>query len=166
MNDLIITINNSKYTVTINNSNEVEINNRKVPAELSQINSNAYLLRFGNKVFEITAHKLEKDKYGVLLDGCYFDALVRTQLQENANDLQKNKNISAKKLNIKAPMPGLLLKLKKDIGDHVKVGESLFILEAMKMENEIRSPANGIVKKILFKEGQPVEKNSIIMTFE
>ncbi|MEK6553169.1 MAG: acetyl-CoA carboxylase biotin carboxyl carrier protein subunit [Bacteroidota bacterium] len=166
MNDLIITINNRKHSVKINNSSEVEINNRKVPAEISQINNNAYLLRLGNKVFEITAHKLDKDKFGVLIDGCYFDVLVRTQLQENANDLQKNKNISAKKLNIKAPMPGLLLKLKKNIGDSVKVGEPLLILEAMKMENEIRSPANGIVKEILFKEGQSVEKNSIILTFE
>ena len=166
MNEMIITINNRKHSVKINNSSEVEINNRKVPAEVSQINNNAYLLRFGNKVFEITAHKLEKDKYGVLIDGCYFDALVRTQLQENANDLQKNKNVASKKLNIKAPMPGLLLKLKKNIGDSVKVGEPLLILEAMKMENEIRSPANGIVKEILFKEGQSVEKNSIILTFE
>lgn len=166
MNDFIITINNRKHSVKINNSSEVEINNRKVTAEFSQINNNAYLLRFGNKVFEITAHKLEKDKYGLLIDGCYFDALVRTQLQENVNDLQKNKNVTSKKLNIKAPMPGLLLKLKKNIGDNVIVGEPLLILEAMKMENEIRSPINGIVKEILFKEGQPVEKNSIILTFE
>ncbi len=166
MNEMIITINNRKHSVKINNSNEVEINNRKVPAEISQINNNAFLLRYNNKVFEITAHKLEKEKYGILIDGCYFDVLVRTQLQENANDLQKNKNISAKKLNIKAPMPGLLLKLKKNIGDSVKAGEPLLILEAMKMENEIRSPANGIVKEILFKEGQSVEKNSIILTFE
>lgn len=166
MNEMIITINNRKHSVKINNSNEVEITNNKIPVELSQINNSSYLLKFGNKVFEITAHKLEKDKYGVLLDGCYFDALVRTQLQENANDLQKNKNISAKKLNIKAPMPGLLLKLKKNIGDHVKVGEPLLILEAMKMENDIRSPIDGIVKEILIKEGQPVEKNSIILTFE
>lgn len=166
MNEMIITINNRKHSVKINNSSEVEINNRKVTAEVSQINNNAYLLRFDNKVFEITVHKLEKDKYGMVIDGCYFDVLVRTQLQENANDLQKIKNISAKKLNIKAPMPGLLLKLEKNIGDCVKVGEPLFILEAMKMENEIRSPANGIVKEILFKEGQSVEKNSIILTFE
>lgn len=166
MNEMIITINNRKHSVKINSSSEVEINNRKVPAEISQINNNAYLLRLGNKVFEITAHKLDKEKYGILIDGCYFDVLVRTQLQENANDLQKNKNISAKKLNIKAPMPGLLLKLKKNIGDSVKVGEPLLILEAMKMENEIRSPANGIVKEILFQEGQSVEKNSIILTFE
>lgn len=166
MNDFIITINNRKHSVKINNCSEVEINNRKVTAEFSQINNNAYLLKFGNKVFEITAHKLEKDKYGLLIDGCYFDALVRTQLQENANDLQKNKNVTSKKLNIKAPMPGLLLKLKKNIGDYVKAGEPLLILEAMKMENEIRSPIDGIVKEILFKEGQPVEKNSIILTFE
>ncbi|MCX6173760.1 MAG: acetyl-CoA carboxylase biotin carboxyl carrier protein subunit [Ignavibacteriales bacterium] len=166
MNEMIITINNRKHSVKINNGNEVIINNKKIHAEVSQINNNAYLLKLGNKVFEITAHKLNKDKYGVVIDGCYFEALVHTQLQERANELQKKKNISARKLNIKAPMPGLLLKLGKSIGDYVKVGEPLLILEAMKMENEIRSPVNGIVKEILFKEGQSVEKNSIIMTFE
>ncbi len=166
MNDMIITINNRKRTVKVNNGNEIEINNSKVPVELSQINNSSYLLKFGNKIFEITAHKLDKEKYGILIDGSYFDVLVRTQLQENANDLQKNKNVTSKKLNIKAPMPGLLLKLKKNIGDQVIVGEPLLILEAMKMENEIRSPVNGIVKEILFSEGQSVEKNSIILTFE
>ena len=166
MNEMIITINNRKHSVKINNSSEVRINNKIIAAEVSQINNNAYLLKFGNKVFEITAHKIEKEKYGVLIDGCYFDALVRTQLQESVSELQKSKNISDKKISIKAPMPGLLLKLKKNIGDHVKAGEPLLILEAMKMENEIRSPANGIVKEIFFKEGQSVEKNSIILTFE
>jgi len=166
MNEMIITINNRKHSVKINNSSEVQINNKILTAVISQINNNAYLLKFGNKTFEITAHKIEKDKYGVLIDGCYFDALVRTRLQENVSELQKSKNISAKKLNIKAPMPGLLLKLKKNIGDQVKTGEPLLILEAMKMENEIKSPASGIVKEIFFKEGQSVEKNSIILTFE
>ena len=166
MNDMIITINSKKYSVKITSSSEVEINNRKVSTEVSQINDNAYLLRFNNKVFEITAHKLDKDKYGVVIDGSYFEALVRTQLQERAFELQKNKNISSKKVNIRAPMPGLLLKLKINIGDKIKAGEPLLLLEAMKMENEIRSPIDGVVQKILFKEGQSVEKNSIILTFE
>jgi len=166
MNEMIIIINDRKHSVLIKSGNEVFINNKEILAEVSQINNNAFLLRYNNKVFEITAHKLDKDKYGVVIDGCYFDALVHTQFQDYANDLQKGKSISTKKLDVKSPMPGLLIKLKINIGDYVKVGEPLLILEAMKMENEIRSPANGIVKEIHFKEGQSVEKNSIILTFE
>ena len=166
MNEFIITVNNRKHSVCLNNSNNIEINGTVAQAEVSQISANSYLVKFNNKVYEITSHKLGSDKFGVLIDGNYFDALVRTQLQETVFELQKKKNTSSKKVNLKAPMPGLLLKLKKNVGESVIHGEPLLILEAMKMENEIRSPVDGIIKEIHFKEGQSVEKDSIILTFE
>jgi len=63
-------------------------------------------------------------------------------------------------------MPGLILKLKKKIGEYVDAGESLIILEAMKMENELKSPISGVISKVNVTEGQSVEKNTelIIIT--
>ena len=63
-------------------------------------------------------------------------------------------------------MPGLLLKIKKKEGDSVEIGESIAVLEAMKMENDILSPATGVIKEIKVKEGASVEKDEIILKID
>lgn len=166
MNEFIVTINNRKHIVKLLGGGKVQIGERIINADVSKISDNAYVIRIGNSVFEITSNKLGTDRFGIIIDACYFDTVVRTRLQETANDLQKNKSKLKHHSDVKAPMPGLLLKLKKSVGDEVKLGESIFILEAMKMENELRSPASGIIKKIFYTEGQSVEKDSIILTIE
>ncbi len=75
-------------------------------------------------------------------------------------------NTSSNKLNhIKAPMPGLIIDLKVKIGDEVKTGDSLLILEAMKMENILKSPGEGKVKNVLIKIGESVEKGQVLFEF-
>lgn len=166
MNEFIVTINNHKHLVKMLGNGKVQVGNREVYADVSRITNNAYVIKIGNSVYEITSNKLGVDRFGIIIDACYFDTTVRTRLQETASELQKNKSKMKHHSDVKAPMPGLLLKLKKNVGDEVALGESLFILEAMKMENELRSPASGMVKKIFFKEGQSVEKDSVILTIE
>jgi len=64
---------------------------------------------------------------------------------------------------IHAQIPGLVSQIFVQKGDKVKVNEKLFILEAMKMENEINSPINGTIDQIHCKTGDKVEKGNIIM---
>ncbi|MDB5143897.1 MAG: gcdC, partial [Mucilaginibacter sp.] len=71
----------------------------------------------------------------------------------------------AKVSEIKAPMPGLVLKLFVSEGTEVKKGDNLFILEAMKMENIIKSPADVTVKTVKIKPGDKVEKGQVLLTF-
>lgn len=166
MNEFIVTINNRKHEVSISDDGKVLSGDKYLTTELLFISKNAYTMRIGDNVYEITSNKLGQDRYGVIIDACYFDTTVRTKLQETANELQKNKSRLFHHSDVKAPMPGLLLKLKVNIGDEIKIGDSILILEAMKMENELRSPASGTVKSIHFNEGQSVEKDSVIMTIE
>lgn len=65
---------------------------------------------------------------------------------------------------IKAPMPGLVVKALVKKGDMIKRGTKLIILEAMKMENEIRTPIDAQVGDVLVKEGDKVEKDQTIIT--
>ncbi|MCB0655202.1 MAG: hypothetical protein KDC57_03645 [Saprospiraceae bacterium] len=67
---------------------------------------------------------------------------------------------------LKAPMPGLVLKLMVQPGDVINLGDPVVVLEAMKMENVIKSHGQGIVDRLLVAEGQPVEKEEILMTFK
>jgi len=63
-------------------------------------------------------------------------------------------------------MPGLVLKIFKQVGETVEENEPVVVLEAMKMENEIRSPKKGVIKEIFLKHGSTVEKDAVILTIE
>lgn len=63
-----------------------------------------------------------------------------------------------------APMAGVILSVAKNTGDTVKKGDVLFILEAMKLENEILAPADGVVKAVFVSSNQAVESNQPLMT--
>ena len=73
-------------------------------------------------------------------------------------------NAVAKEL--KAPMPGLVLKIEVEVGQTIKEGDALVVLEAMKMENVLKSPADVVIKSIGVTEGNAVEKNEVLIEFE
>jgi biotin carboxyl carrier protein len=63
---------------------------------------------------------------------------------------------------ISAPMPGKVVRVLISAGDKVEAGQGLFVVEAMKMQNEIRSPKTGTVERLLAKEGQPVNAGDVL----
>lgn len=67
---------------------------------------------------------------------------------------------------VRAPMPGLIVRLEVAPGDAVAAGQGVAVMEAMKMENELRAEAAGVVSRILVEPGQAVEKGSILVEFE
>ena len=67
---------------------------------------------------------------------------------------------------IHAPMPGIIIGLNVKEGDDVKEGETVLILEAMKMENSIKCPKDGVVKSVLVEKGLAVEKNKLLIELE
>jgi pyruvate carboxylase subunit B len=67
---------------------------------------------------------------------------------------------------IVAPMPGLVLKVEVEVGQAVKAGQGVVIVEAMKMENELKAPADGVVAKILVQERQTVDKGATLIVLE
>ena len=89
-----------------------------------------------------------KDRFDLLLEKLGIS-------QNNSRQLQE----------IRAPMPGLILNINIEEGQQVKKGEAIMILEAMKMENIIKSPGEGVVKKINVGIGESVDKNSLLVQF-
>ena len=91
----------------------------------------------------------------------------RCILKDQYDDLLKSLGIDAgatKKINdIKAPMPGLVLKVLVKDGDVIKKGDNILVLEAMKMENSIKAPADATIKSVKIIAGDKVEKNQVMI---
>jgi pyruvate carboxylase subunit B len=65
-----------------------------------------------------------------------------------------------------APMPGLVVRVETSVGEVVQAGQPLVVMEAMKMENELRSPATGTVSAIKAVVGQAVEKGAVLIELD
>ena len=63
-------------------------------------------------------------------------------------------------------MPGLIVRVTVNAGDVVRMGQGVVVMEAMKMENELRAPANGTVKQVLVAPGNAVEKGAVLLEIE
>jgi biotin carboxyl carrier protein len=101
-------------------------------------------VKINNKVCEIGI----KDRFDLLLEKLGMNAAGPNQIK-----------------NIKAPMPGLILDILVKVGDIIKKGDPVLVLEAMKMENIIKSPREGEVKAITVGIGTGVEKNQVLVQF-
>jgi biotin carboxyl carrier protein len=76
---------------------------------------------------------------------------------------RRHSNVEAEgRQQVVAPMPGKVVRLLVKAGDHVEAGQGLLVVEAMKMQNEIRSPKSGTVERVLAKEGQPVNAGEVL----
>ncbi len=166
MSDYVVTFNGRKFSVSLNNG-DIEIDGKKISGvSHSKINGNLNLLKMDNFTFEIPTIVKDKSNFTFVINGLKYDVTARTKLEEKAREVMKNRAGADSELQVKAPMPGLILSIKKNIGDEIHSGDSLFVLEAMKMENEIRATKDGKIKKILVKEGQSVEKNQVVLIVE
>ena len=67
---------------------------------------------------------------------------------------------------IVAPMPGLVVKVEVEVGQAVKAGQGVVVVEAMKMENELKAPADGVIAKIEVQPGQTVDKGAVLLVLE
>jgi biotin carboxyl carrier protein len=69
-------------------------------------------------------------------------------------------------MKVNAPMPGKIIVVKVTVGDSVKKGQELLIMEALKMKNAIRTPNDGVVKEIYVKAGDPVKTGTPLVSVE
>jgi biotin carboxyl carrier protein len=164
MNEFVVTLNNKKITIIFNDDKKVLIDGKEYVYSLSKLNNSSYQLLINNKSHLITSIKKGNSEYILTLNGQVLETKVLSVIQEKASRLIEAKKVKHSETAVKSPMPGMILKIKKKAGDSIVQGDSILILEAMKMENDIRSQVSGKIKEIKVKEGQAVEKNTILFS--
>jgi len=102
----------------------------------------------------------------VSIDGIDQDISLNKDMlfQITQNISQSDGIIKSKIFNIYSPMPGVISKVCKTTNDTVDKKQPLILVEAMKMENEIRSQHSGKIKKIFIKKNQTIKKNTLLMS--
>jgi biotin carboxyl carrier protein len=166
MNEFVVTVNSRKRNVRLLGINSIWVDEKEYSQELYQLSGDTYLLKLDNKIYEISVAKIDNERFNISVDGKNYDTIVRSSVQEKAVKLVELKAISKNKSEVKAPMPGMVLKINKQAGDDVEEGESVMILEAMKMENDLRAHISGKIKNVYIKEGMTVEKGYTLFTIE
>jgi len=165
MNEFVVSVNNSKFEVKIIDEWNLIANNVEYKFELFTLSDHSYILKLNDKVFELTSIKFENGNFKIYLDGQVIETTVRTSLQEKAYKLLESSGKFQKRhTDVKSPMPGLILKINKKEGDRVEMGDSIIILEAMKMENDLKAHASGVIDKIFITEGSAVEKGTLLFS--
>ncbi len=99
----------------------------------------------------------------IRVNGEFFDLTIQDQYAQLVNKMGLSKEVVIDIKDIKAPMPGLVLKTFLKAGDTFVKGDSLLILEAMKMENILKAPTDGTISEVLVKDGDSVEKGQVLL---
>jgi len=152
--------------------------------DLDEVGVENYAITLGDKKFAASMRRVGPFSYSVLLDNRSFDfdvvrdgeEIVVTSRHGTARlglvDAARRRSSSAKKREqsgravIKALMPGRVVTVLVAVGDEVPQGRGIAIIEAMKMENEIKAPKAGKVIEVKISAGQTVEKGELMVIIE
>ncbi len=123
-----------------------------------------YSLIVDHRSFEIEVDSSD-DEYRVLVDGRNYRIHLVDERRLRVGGSQAGLELQGRQ-NITVPMPGKVIAVLVSEGDAVERGQGLAIVEAMKMENEVRSPITGVVKEIKAKPGDTVEGGAVLLIVE
>ncbi len=123
-----------------------------------------YSLIVDNRSFEVEVD-IKEDEYRVLVDGRNYHIDLVDERRVRLGGLQLGIELQGRQ-NVSVPMPGKVIAVLVAEGDKVERGQGLVIVEAMKMENEVRCPINGEVKEVRVKTGDALEAGAVLAVVE
>ena len=165
---LTITVNGHTSFETENRNNSCYINNQPVDIDLRQINTNTFHAIRDHQSYQIYVVSIDRvaKTCVIRVNSNIYHLDIKNQFDRLLQQLGIDNLNAVKITDLKAPMPGLVIKTLVAPGDQVKKGDSLIVLEAMKMENNIKAPCDLTIKQLKVAAGDIVEKNQIMIVFE
>lgn len=125
------------------------------------------VVTLGSEVHRIVVRRgPARGAYSLWVDGFRFDGEALDERARTIRDITAAASKSTGPAPVVAPMPGLIVRVNAVVGDLVTVGQGLVVMEAMKMENELRASSAGKVKAVHATPGKAVEKGTILVEIE
>jgi biotin carboxyl carrier protein len=163
---IAVTPSDNKYVIRSPFSEELKINGHRKDIKIFENEEGFTFIEFNNKKYLAEITDKTQNKYTVLLNGVSYSFTIESPISYRRRKyLQKYKQANKIEV-VTAPMPGKILELLVEVSSHVKEGEAILILEAMKMQNEIIAQVAGKIKKINVKAGDTVTKDDALMEIE
>ena len=145
------------------NEDGVVVDGETITVDLRQSGvTQLYSLLLDGASFEILIEETQQS-YDVTLRGEQFSVQVEDERTRRLNAGRQGPALPQGDLTVRAPIPGLIVQVLVQDGDEIIEDQPLMILEAMKMENEIRAMRSGIVRKVEVSAGQSVEQDAVLM---
>jgi biotin carboxyl carrier protein len=159
----VTTINSKSFEIEIQRDGSLLVNGERREVDFLALGPSLYSILMDGRSHELVIEEREDD-IEVLLRGKLYSGTV---LDERAQLMAERRGAMISEtgeMSIKAPMPGLVVIVPVAVGDEVSAGQTVIILESMKMQNELKSPRDGVVQHINVAAGQSVEQNKILVT--
>lgn len=154
----IVKVGGRECTVDVDGGT-VSVDGVVVTTTLTQIGSTPeYRLELDGLARRLAVDSFGQDSWSLVLDGAVHEVGILDERTRHIRSLAGAAAGSAGSATVKAPMPGLFVKRLVEVGAVVEAGQGLVVLEAMKMENELRAPLAGRVLAIHGEPGQAIEK--------
>jgi biotin carboxyl carrier protein len=125
------------------------------------------VVTIGSEIHRIVVQKREgRGNYTIWVNGYRFDAEALDERTRAIREMSAAVEGPSGPAPVKAPMPGLIVRVNVKVGDEVQAGQGVVVMEAMKMENELRASGAGRVRAIHADPGTAVEKGSLLVELE
>jgi len=147
---------------------QASLNGKPVNLDLIDLGNNRYHLLLNHKSYnlEVVKNDRKTKKIFIKVNNRDVEVIVKTPMDELLTKMGLNNHQNSVAKDVGAPMPGLILDVVVKEGDEVKKGDKLIVLEAMKMENIIKSPGDGKIKSITIAIGDSVDSGEKLIHFE
>jgi pyruvate carboxylase subunit B len=164
----IVELNGERHTVNLTAGSIAYDSEATASAELSDIEgSPVRVVRIGSEVFRVVVEKREgRGRYFLWIDGYRYEAEALDERRRALRDLSGANAGPTGPAPIVAPMPGLIVRINVSPGDTVEAGQGVVVMEAMKMENELRATGPGKVRSVEVAPGVAVEKGALLVALE
>ena len=164
----IVELNGERKRVSIDAGGVSYEGSEAVHAELVDIEASPVrIVRIGNEVHRVVVQRRPgRGEYWLWVDGYRFEVEALDERTRQIRDVSASSAAPTGPAPVIAPMPGLVVRVNVEPGDAVQAGQGLVVMEAMKMENELRATAAGVVKSIEVEAGTAVEKGTLLVELE
>lgn len=157
------------FIAKVNGQSEFSISTKDIgKLDIIKEGENSYHILFNKKSYRISVQDFcpKSKQISLLINGSKQKIELKDQYDLLVEKMGLNERSTTNEKLILAPMPGVVIDVLAKENAEVNESDPLLILEAMKMENVLKSPASGKVKSILIKQGDPVDKNQLLIELE
>jgi len=157
---------NKEYPFILNKDGKYIYESEDLESKIIKTEDGFSLMEINGVRYPIEIISRHQNEYELMINGVSYNFSVETPFSLKRKRTLSSQSSESTTIRLKAPMPGKILEVLVKTGDSVKAGDTLVILEAMKMQNAILASTKGIIKKVLVKDGDTTSKSDLLIELE